>query len=142
MARVLFAVRCRSDPCIPFIPAVFPKPALSAPDPVEPIGYLNVHNIFCVLVAELPFDAQPQRGSMVSGQRLAIETVRKNGLRMECVDEIDAFIILSGTVERLFKNVGAVEDNEAGGGKKGRALQHNRHAICRWRSSLRRSHGG
>ncbi len=31
-----------------------------------------------------------------------VEAVRKNGLRMESVDQIDAFIILSGTVRGPF----------------------------------------
>ena len=92
-----------SNPRIPLIAAIFPEPALSAPDPVEPIGQFDAHHIFCVLVAELPFDPQPERGSVADCQRPAVETVRENGLRMECVDEIDAFIILSSAVHRSFK---------------------------------------
>jgi hypothetical protein len=51
-----------------------------------------------VLVAELPFDPQPQRGD---GERDVIESVGKNGLRMESVDQIDAFVLLPGSLRRL-----------------------------------------
>src|SRR5712675_693769 len=44
---------------------------------------------------------------------------------MESIDQINAFIILSGTVRGPFINVGAVEDNEPGGGEKRGALKHN-----------------
>jgi hypothetical protein len=58
-----------SDPRIPLVTAIFPKPALSAPKPVEPASQFNAHNIFCVLVAELPFDPQPERGAMTCGEQ-------------------------------------------------------------------------
>src|ERR1700719_3289447 len=44
---------------------------------------------------------------------------------MESVDEIDAFVILSGPVERLFKNVCAMEDNEPGRGEKRGLREHD-----------------
>jgi hypothetical protein len=115
----------RSDPCIPLVTTIFPKPAVAAPEFVEPVGQLNAHHIFGVLVAELPFDPQPQRGTMAYGERGVIETVGKNGLRMESVDQIDAFVILPGAVKRLFKNVGAVEDHEPGGGEKRGPREHD-----------------
>ena len=62
---------------------------------------------------------------MADGKRHVIEAVCKNGLWMEGVDQINTFIILSGTIRRPFINVGAVEDHEPGGGKKGSALKHN-----------------
>jgi len=114
-----------SDPGIPLVAAIFPEPTLSAPDLVEPAGHLDAHHIFCVLVAELAFDPQPQGGAMANGEQGIVETVRKNGLRMESVDQIDAFIILSGAVERLLKNVGAMEDNEARRGEKRGLPEHD-----------------
>lgn len=58
-----------SDPGIPLVAAIFPEPTLSAPDLVEPAGQLDAHHIFCVLVAELPFDPQPERGAMTCGEQ-------------------------------------------------------------------------
>ncbi len=115
----------RSNPRIPLVTAIFPKPALSAPEPVEPVSQLDAHQIFCVLVAELPFDPQPQWGAVAYGERDVVETVGKNGLGMESVDQIDAFVKLSGAVERLFKNVGAVEDREPGGREKRGPREHD-----------------
>jgi hypothetical protein len=74
-----------SDPGIPLVTAIFPEPPVAAPEPVEPVGQLDAHHIFGVLVAELPFDPQPQRGTVAAGKRHVIEAMRKNGLRMESV---------------------------------------------------------
>jgi hypothetical protein len=89
----MFRGSCRSDPGVPLVAAIFPKSALAAPQPVEPVGHLDAHQIFCVLVAELPFDPQPQRGAVADRKRDVVETMGKNGLRMESVDQIDAFIM-------------------------------------------------
>jgi hypothetical protein len=98
---------CRSDPRIPLVTAIFPKPALAAPEPVEPVGQLDAHHIFCVLVAELPFDPRTQRGTMAYGERDVVETVGKNGLGMESVDEIDVFVIFPGTITNATRSVSA-----------------------------------
>ncbi len=116
---------CRSNPRIPLVTAIFPKPALAAPEPVEPVGQLDAHHIFCLLVTELPFDPQPQGGTISDGERGIVETMRKNGLRMERVDEIDALVILPGAVERLFQNVGAMEDHEPGSGEDRSPREHD-----------------
>src|SRR5579875_3456540 len=115
-----------SDSCIPFIAAIFPETALAAPDPIEPIGRFDTHHIFCVFVAELPFDPQPERSAVANGQRFIVQPVCKYCLRMESIDQIDAFIILSSSVRRLVKGIGAMKDDEPGGGEKARALQHDR----------------
>ena len=127
MRPIAFAARewCSVNSGIPLIPAIFPKPALAAPEPVEPVGQLDAHHIFCVLVAELPFDPQPQRGAVADRKRPVVEAMGKNGLRVESVDQIDAFVILSGAVKRLFQNVGAMEDHEPGGGKKRGPREHD-----------------
>jgi hypothetical protein len=97
----MFRGSCRSDPHIPLVIAILPKPALGVPNPVEPVGHLDAHHIFGVLVAELPFDPQP-RGTVTDGERDVIESLGKNGLRMESVDQIDAFVLLPGLLRRLF----------------------------------------
>jgi hypothetical protein len=45
----------RSDPGIPLVRAIVPKPALAAPEPVEPVGQLDAHHVFCVPVAALSY---------------------------------------------------------------------------------------
>src|ERR1700730_11601735 len=44
---------------------------------------------------------------------------------MESVDQINAFVILPGTVQGPFVNVGAVEDHEPGGREKRGPREHN-----------------
>jgi hypothetical protein len=44
----MFRGSCRSDPGIPLVPAIFPKPAPAAPEPVEPVGQLDAHHTFAV----------------------------------------------------------------------------------------------
>src|ERR1700730_321128 len=97
----MFRGSCRSDSRTPLVIAILPKPALGVPEPVEPVGHLDAHHIFGVLVAELPFDPQPQRGTVTDGERDVIESLGKNGLRMESVDQIDAFVLLPGSLRRL-----------------------------------------
>jgi hypothetical protein len=83
---------CGSDPGIPLVPAIFPEPALAAPQPVEPVDPLDAHQTFCVLVAELPFHPQPQRGAVADRKRDVVETMGEDGLRMESVDQVDAYM--------------------------------------------------
>ena len=110
-----------SDPGIPLVASIFPEPTLSAPDLVEPVGQLDAHHIFCVLVAELPFDPQPERGAM---------TVVSSGRRLDYAQEW--FADGKRRSDRCFrnncpvpssvcsKNVCAMEDNEPGRGEKRR----------------------
>ena len=47
-----------SDPCIPLVTAIFPEPAIAAPEVIEPITYLDPHDIFGMLVAKMALHAQ------------------------------------------------------------------------------------
>jgi len=49
---------------------------------------------FGVLVAEVVFHAQAQRRAVSHGERLPIHFVGEDCLRMDGIDEIDAFIIV------------------------------------------------
>jgi hypothetical protein len=90
-----------ADHRLSLVTAIFPEPAVAATEHVEPVGQLDAHQIFRLLVAELPFDPRPQRGTMTGRKRSVVESVHKNGLRMESVDQIDAFVILSGPFKRI-----------------------------------------
>src|SRR5262249_30997656 len=103
----------RLNPRVPFIAAIFPKSAPAASKTVEAVRNLDTHQILCVLVAELAFDAQPQRRAMTDRERRVVKAMRQNGLWVESIDQIDAFVILPGAVKRLLKRVGALEDDKA-----------------------------
>lgn len=48
-----------SNPGVPLIATVLPKPAIAAPEIIEPIADLDAHHIFRMLVAEMALDPQP-----------------------------------------------------------------------------------
>ena len=54
---------------------------------------LDPLHIFGVLVAELPFDPQAQRRAVGDRKQPAVHSPGQNGLRVEGIDEVDAFII-------------------------------------------------
>ncbi len=54
------SVMDRSNPCVPLIAAVFPETAIAAPQTGKAVDDLNAHDVFGLLVAELPFDPQTQ----------------------------------------------------------------------------------
>lgn len=60
------------NPRIPLIAAIFPKSAPAAPETVEAVRDLDTHQIFCLLVAELAFDTQPQRRAMADRKRRVV----------------------------------------------------------------------
>ena len=91
---------------------------------IEPLHGLDASDVFGVLVADLALDPQPQRRAVADGKRRVVESMRKYRLRMESVDQINAFIILSIPVGGPFIKVGAVEDRKTGGGEKGRASSY------------------
>jgi len=65
----------------------------------EALHQLDAHDVFRHLVAELPFEAQPQRRAVGNGQRLAVHVIGEDRLRMRSIDQVDALIerALSGS---------------------------------------------
>src|SRR6201997_5557603 len=110
--------RYHSDPRIPLIPAIFPIAAASAMQ----VGYaphqLDAHDVLRHLVAELPFEAQPQRRAVGNGQRLAVQIIGEDRLRMRSIDEVDALIV-AGALGidaglAIVQGIGAMENDKAG----------------------------
>jgi hypothetical protein len=61
-----------SYPRVPLITPIFPIAAAAAMQIGEALHQLDAHDVFRHLVAELPFEAQPQRRAVGNGQRLAV----------------------------------------------------------------------
>src|SRR6187549_4108672 len=81
------------DPRVPLVPAIFPEPALASGDVRELFDELHSHQVFRVLVAQLPFDSQAQRRAVLDGQVGAVQLISQNRLRMIGVVEIDALVV-------------------------------------------------
>ena len=78
--------------------------------PVEPVGHLDAHDVFGLLVAELALDPQPQRRAMGDRQRPRRSGMGQDGLGMEGVDQVDALVVVARAVGACFVHVGAMED--------------------------------
>ena len=64
-----------SNTGVPFVPAVFPIAAVSAPQSGEAVDQLDAHEVFCLFVAELSLDPQAQRRAVAGAQVLAVHLV-------------------------------------------------------------------
>ena len=106
-------------PGVPLVAAVLPEAAAAAAEAGEAVDQLDAHDVFRLLVAELALDPQPQRRAMRDRQVLAVHAIGQDRLRMEGVDEVDAFVILAVAVGRLLVFVGAVEHGIARVGLRG-----------------------
>src|SRR6188768_3152850 len=87
-----------SNSSIPFIAAVFPVAAAAARDAGETVGDFDAFDIFGLFVAELPLHPKAQRRAMRHIQRLAVHGKGHDGLGVESIAQIDAFIILARTL--------------------------------------------
>src|SRR5260370_23804321 len=86
--------RCRhSDPRVPLVAAVFPVAAAAARDVVEALHQLDRHHVLGHLVAELPLDAQAERGALGHRQRLVVHLVGPDGLLAVSVHEVDGLVV-------------------------------------------------
>src|SRR5208337_2100068 len=103
----------RSDPRVPFVAAVLPKAAASAPETGETVDGLDLHHILGHLVAELTFDPKPERRAVLDLERRIVHLVGEDRLRVKRVDKVDRLVITAGVVERLLERVGAEEGNMA-----------------------------
>src|SRR5439155_26464073 len=97
------------DASIPFVVvAVLPVAALAAVQTCQAGHGFDPLDIFGVLVAELTLDPEAQGCAVGDRQQMPIHSPGKNGLRMEGVDQVDAFII-----RRVAEPIGAMEDDVA-----------------------------
>src|SRR5258708_2847821 len=127
--------RYHSDPRIPLITAIFPIAATAAMQIGEALHQLDAHDVFCHLVAELPFEAQPQWRAVGNGQRLAVHLIGEDRLRMRSVNQVDALIVadalgIDTELAAIIQGTGAMEHDKAGLGPDTYARQHpgERHA--------------
>lgn len=81
-------------PGIPFIAGhILPEAALAAAHAAQIRDDFDMVDIFGVLVAQMPLDPQPQRGTVTHTQWLVVEREGQDGLGMQRVDHVDALII-------------------------------------------------
>src|SRR5438105_57387 len=95
LGRVLglgLAPAVRSQSRIPLVAAVFPETAFAPTDTIEPVDGLDAGDVLGVLVADVTLDPQPQRRAMGDRQGLAVHAIGENGLGMEGVEQIEAFV--------------------------------------------------
>src|SRR3569833_1619915 len=84
----------RSDAAIPGITLVFPIAALAAANAVQRLHQHDALEIFGLLKAKLAFGAQADRRAMRHIQRLAVQPVRQERLRMHRFAELTAIVII------------------------------------------------
>jgi hypothetical protein len=84
----------------------------------EALHQLDPHDVFRHLVAELPFEAQPQRRAVGNGQRLVAHVIGEDRLRMRSIDQVDALIVASAlgidAGRAIVQGIGAMEHDKAG----------------------------
>src|SRR6185369_2141364 len=97
----------RLDPGVPLVTLIFPIAALAAGDVGEALDQLDPHQIFGVLVAQLTLDPQPDRRAVRYRQRLVVQLVGQNCLRMVGIFEIDALVVGAGAI--VLHRIRAVE---------------------------------
>jgi hypothetical protein len=74
---------------IPFVPLVFPVPPSPTAYPGKILYDFEAHDVFRHLVAELTLQSQPKRRAVLDGERLAVQFIGEDRLRVE-----DATLIL------------------------------------------------
>src|SRR5262245_55808287 len=84
---VASAALSQSDAGIPR-PAVLDVPKRAVI--VEVVGHDDLPQELQALVAELFFDAQPDRRAMADRQLAAVHSISQDGLRMQRIDHVDA----------------------------------------------------
>src|SRR5690606_19876355 len=97
-----------SDASVPLVAQVFPVAALTLADGVQAIDRLDRGQVLGVFVAEVAFDPQPQWRAVLDRQRLAVERMGDQGLRMPRIVQIAAFVI-----RHAAEIVGATKHDEA-----------------------------
>src|SRR5262245_30553612 len=82
--------RASSDPCVPGVTVLHGEGAIPVSNIFEAVGYRDLCEIFEVLVAELSFHAQANRGAMRDGKVAAVHSVSEQGLWMQRVRHVEA----------------------------------------------------
>jgi len=97
-----------SDPCIPLVIAdIFPKAAFAIANVIKAGDRFDSGEIFGVFITQLPLDPHPQGCAVFLGDRVAIELMRDDRLRVVGIDQIDTFVI-GPTIQ----NISAAKDDE------------------------------
>src|SRR5664279_955265 len=114
-----------SDAAIPLVAFVFPVATLAAADAGETVDQLNGANVLGLLVAELAFDPAADRRAIDHRQRMVVEIVGEEGLRMVRLDQADHLQAVVGEArlaQRLVVGVHRVERAVAAKGRRDVAL--------------------
>src|SRR5512143_349867 len=116
------------DPCIPRVTTILPKSAFAAVEALERLDEFDPHDVCRHLVAELPFDARADRRAVADRQVRAVDRIRQARLRVQRIDDVDAFVIRLRAIVLL--RIGAMKYDITGRGQGLRARQHlvQRHA--------------
>ncbi len=98
----------------------------------QAISHFDAHQVLGVLVTKLPLDPQSQRGPMGDLERRIIHRVGKDGLRVKCIEQINAFIVPRRAVVRGVVVIRAMEHHVTGVIGQSGLLQKMRH----WHTGL------
>src|SRR5664279_1775952 len=103
-----------SDAAIPLVAFVFPVATLAAADAGETVDQLNGANVLGLLVAELAFDPAADRRAIDHRQRMVVEIVGEEGLRMVRLVKVDALVVprVVAVERRPVHRIEAAEDDE------------------------------
>ena len=91
---------------------IFPKATFAAGNLCKTCHSFDPHDVFGLLVAQLPLDPQAKGGTVADGQGLVVHAVSQDRLRVESVHQVDAFVI--GLTAEI---VGAVHDQTYAAGE-------------------------
>src|SRR3546814_3534103 len=83
-------IRSASNARIPVITGpVLPIAALAAAYALQACDRLDLHQIFRLLVAQLPFHPQPERRAVRHAQGFVVQRAGQDGLRVERVHQVE-----------------------------------------------------
>src|SRR5438876_10035609 len=112
--------------CVPLVALILPVTTLPACDLVEALHELDAHDVLRVLVTELALDAQAYGCAVRDRQRLVVELVGEEGLRMEGIVHVDALAVGARSV--VFHWIGAIKHHVASLGPGPKRLQQRAEA--------------
>ena len=97
-AKRRLAVGASSNAGVPFIAAILPKTAATAPKRRKIINRFYPHDLFGHLLPELALDPKPQRRAVLDRQSPAVHVIGEDGLGMKSVNKVDALVVPTGPV--------------------------------------------
>src|SRR5580704_382709 len=86
------------DACVPFVASVLPIAAAASCNVREAVGDLDPLDVLRLLVSELTLHAQTKGRAMCDVQWPSVQRIGNQRLRMKSVYEIDALVVLPGTL--------------------------------------------